>query len=54
VILGIIFLTWITLMHALVFPGGIIGFDWIWMGLTRLNRASDGSQNLLISGARGK
>jgi hypothetical protein len=32
-ILGFIFLPWTTLMYALVFPGGIVGFDWIWLGL---------------------
>ena len=32
-ILGIIFLPWTTLMYVLVFPGGIIGFDWLWMGI---------------------
>jgi len=31
--LGFIFLPWTTLMYVLVFPGGIIGFDWIWLGL---------------------
>ena len=32
-ILGFIFLPWTTLMYVLVFPGGIVGFDWIWLGL---------------------
>ncbi len=32
-ILGIIFLPWTTLMYLLVFPGGIVGFDWLWLGL---------------------
>jgi hypothetical protein len=32
-LLGIIFLPWTTLMYLLVFPGGVIGFDWIWLAL---------------------
>ena len=32
-ILGIIFLPWLTLMYLIVYPGGIVGFDWIWLGL---------------------
>ena len=32
-ILGWIFLPWSTLMYLAVFPGGIIGFDWILLGL---------------------
>ncbi|KPK07907.1 MAG: hypothetical protein AMJ56_12595 [Anaerolineae bacterium SG8_19] len=32
-ILGIIFLPWTTLMYVLVAPGGIVGFDWLWLGL---------------------
>ena len=32
-LLGIIFLPWTTLMYLVVFPAGIIGFDWLWMGL---------------------
>ncbi len=24
---------WTTLMYVLVFPGGIDGFDWVWLGL---------------------
>lgn len=31
--LGIIFLPWTTLMYVLVAPGGIIGLDWLWLGL---------------------
>ena len=31
--LGFLFLPWTTLMYVLVFPGGIEGFDWIWLGL---------------------
>jgi hypothetical protein len=32
-LLGLIFLPWVTLIYLIVAPGGIIGFDWIWLGL---------------------
>jgi hypothetical protein len=32
-ILGWIFLPWTTLMYIAIYPGGIIGFDWILLGL---------------------
>ena len=32
-LLGIIFLPWTTLMYVAVAPGGITGFDWIWMAI---------------------
>jgi hypothetical protein len=32
-VLGLIFLPWLTLMFVLVAPGGIVGFDWVWLGL---------------------
>jgi hypothetical protein len=33
-LLGLIFLPWTTLMYTLVYNnGGIIGFDWLWLGL---------------------
>ena len=32
-LLGFIFLPWTMIMYLLVFPGGITGFDWIWLGL---------------------
>ena len=33
-ILGIIFLPYTTIMYVLVWgPGGIIGWDWVWIGL---------------------
>ena len=32
-ILGIIFAPWTTMMYVLVSPGGVTGFDWIWVGL---------------------
>jgi len=31
--LGFLFLPWTTLMYLVVFPRGIVGFDWIWLGL---------------------
>jgi len=35
-LLGFLFLPWTTIMYVLVFPGGIDGFDWIWLGLAVL------------------
>jgi hypothetical protein len=35
-LLGFIFLPWLTLAYVLVYPGGIEGFDWIWLGLALL------------------
>jgi hypothetical protein len=32
-ILGILFLPWATLMYVLVAPGGVVGWDWLWLGL---------------------
>lgn len=32
-ILGLIFLPWTTLMYVLVFPGGLVLFDWILLAL---------------------
>ena len=32
-ILGWIFLPWTAIMYLIVYPGGIVGFDWIWLGL---------------------
>lgn len=32
-ILGIIFLPWTTLMYVIVAPGGVVGWDWLWLGL---------------------
>jgi hypothetical protein len=32
-ILGIIFVPWTTIMYVLVAPGGVTGFDWLWLGL---------------------
>ncbi|MET1231663.1 MAG: hypothetical protein ABWY52_02285 [Candidatus Limnocylindrales bacterium] len=35
-LLGFIFLPWVTLAYVLVYPGGVEGFDWIWLGLALL------------------
>jgi hypothetical protein len=35
-LLGLIFLPWTTLMYVLVFPGGLVWFDWILLGLALL------------------
>lgn len=32
-VLGIIFLPWTTLMYVIVAPGGMVGWDWLWVGL---------------------
>lgn len=32
-LLGSIFLPWVTLMYVIVAPGGVVGFDWLWLGL---------------------
>lgn len=32
-ILGLIFIPWTTMMYVIVFPGGVTGFDWVWLGL---------------------
>lgn len=32
-VLGLVFLPWTTLMYLIVFPGGVTGFDWVWLGL---------------------
>jgi hypothetical protein len=32
-VLGIIFVPWLTIMYVIVSPGGIEGFDWVWLGL---------------------
>jgi hypothetical protein len=33
-VLGLIFVPWTTLMYVIVKPGGVAGFDWIWLGLS--------------------
>jgi hypothetical protein len=32
-LLGLLFLPWLTLAYVLVAPGGIVGLDWIILGL---------------------
>ncbi len=32
-LLGILFIPWTTLMYVIVYPSGINGFDWLWLGL---------------------
>ena len=32
-ILGLIFLPWTTIMFVIVAPGGVNGWDWLWLGL---------------------
>jgi hypothetical protein len=32
-VLGLIFLPWTTIMFVIVAPGGVVGFDWVWIGL---------------------
>lgn len=32
-LLGFLFLPWTTLMYVIVAPGGVTGFDWVWLGL---------------------
>ncbi len=34
--LGFLFLPWTTLMYVAVAPAGVIGFDWVWLGLAVL------------------
>ena len=31
--IGWLFLPWTTLMYAIVYPGGVTGFDWVVLGL---------------------
>jgi len=32
-LLGVLFAPWTTLMFVIVAPGGITGFDWLWLAL---------------------
>jgi hypothetical protein len=32
-VLGIVFLPWTTIMYVIVAPGGIVSWDWLWLGL---------------------
>ena len=35
-ILGFLLVPWTTLMYVLVAPGGVSGFDWVWLGIAVL------------------
>jgi hypothetical protein len=35
-LLGLVLLPWTTLMYIFIIPGGIVGFDWIWISLAFL------------------
>jgi hypothetical protein len=35
-LVGFLFVPWTTLMYVLVFPGGVDGLDWVWLGLAFL------------------
>ena len=32
-VIGFLFLPWTTIIYVIVFPGGIDGLDWLWLGL---------------------
>jgi len=32
-LVGVLLAPWTTIMYVLVFPAGINGFDWLWLGL---------------------
>ena len=32
-LIGAIFVPWTTLAYLIVFPGGVAGLDWLWLGL---------------------
>ena len=32
-LLAWIFLPWTLLMYLIIYPGGIVGFDWIWLAI---------------------
>ena len=31
--LGVIFLPWTTIMYVLIASGGVVGWDWLWLGI---------------------
>jgi hypothetical protein len=35
--LGVLFIPWTTLMYVIVAPGGVNGWDWLWIGLALLS-----------------
>ena len=32
-VLGTVFIPWTTIMFVIVAPGGLVGWDWLWLGL---------------------
>ena len=32
-LIGGLFVPWTTLAYLIVFPGGVVGLDWVWLGL---------------------
>lgn len=32
-VLGLVFIPWTTIMFVIVAPGGVEGWDWLWLGL---------------------
>lgn len=32
-ILGLVFIPWTTIMYIIVAPGGVVSWDWLWLGL---------------------
>jgi len=32
-LVGAVFVPWTTLVYLIVFPGGVVGQDWLWLGL---------------------
>ena len=32
-LIGGIFVPWTTLTYLIVFPGGVVGLEWVWLGL---------------------
>lgn len=32
-VLGLVFIPWTTIMYVIVSPGGVTGFDWVWIGI---------------------
>jgi hypothetical protein len=52
-VLGIIFLPWTTIMYVIVAPGGVEGWDWLWLGLMlALARSDAGVRYSVVHGWR--
>jgi len=32
-LVGAVFVPWTTLVYLIIFPGGVVGQDWLWLGL---------------------